>query len=42
MDTKELTPRLVIKGRCKGEDVARWFAILLRQYGNVSIEKVRQ
>lgn len=35
------TPRLVFKGRCKGEDIARWFAILLRQYGNVRVAEVK-
>ena len=35
------TTRLVISGRCQGADIKRWFAILLRQYGNVSIGEVK-
>ena len=45
MDTRHIdstTPRLVISGRCEGADLKRWFAILLRHYGNVSIAEVRQ
>jgi len=39
MDTKKdsSTPRLVVSGRCEGADIARLFAILLRDRGNVSI-----
>ena len=35
------TPRIVFKGRCQGADIKRWFAILLRQCGNVSIAEVK-
>jgi hypothetical protein len=44
MDTKKdsNTLRLVVSGRCEGEDIARLFAILLRHHGNVSIAEVRQ
>ena len=41
MKTKEAAPRVVIKGRCQGQDIKRWFAILLRHYGNVSIAEVK-
>jgi len=41
MKTKEATPRVVIKGRCQGADLRRWFAILLRHHGNVSIAEVK-
>ena len=44
MDTRHLdstTPRLVRSGHCKGADIKRWFAILLRHYGNVSIAEVK-
>ena len=45
MDTRHLdstTPRVVISGRCEGQDIKRWFAILLSVHGNVSIAEVRQ
>jgi hypothetical protein len=44
MDTKKdsNTPRLVVSGHCEGRDVARLFAILLRDRGNVSVAEVRQ
>ena len=35
------TPRLVRAGCCKGADIRRLFAMLLHQYGNVSIAEVK-
>ena len=35
------TPRVVFKGRCEGADIKRWFAMLLRHHGNVSIAEVK-
>ena len=40
MQSDSNTPRLVFSARCQGADIKRLFAILLRQYGNVSIGEV--
>jgi prophage DNA circulation protein len=34
------TPRLVKSGRCEGRDIKPMFQMLLRHYGNVSIQEV--
>ena len=39
--TNSTTPHLVFNGRCQGADIRRWFAILLRQYGNIPIMEVK-
>ena len=40
--TKNLTTsRLIISGHCNGASLSGVFAILLRQYGNVSIAEVK-
>jgi len=44
MDTRHIhstTPRLVRAGRCQGADLKAFFAMLLRQYGNISIAEVK-
>jgi len=44
MDIKQVnssTPRLVRKAECEGKDIKPLFAILLRQYGNVSVAEVK-
>jgi len=44
MDSKQLqsnTPRVVRAGYCAGCDIKPLFAMLLRQFGNVSIAEVR-
>ncbi len=35
------TPRVVRSGRCEGRDIKPLFAMLLRQYGNVSVKEVK-
>jgi len=35
------TVRVVRSGRCEGRDIKRLFAMLLRQYGNVSVAEVK-
>jgi hypothetical protein len=41
LQSKSTTTRIVFSARCEGADIKRLFAMLLRQYGNVSIAEVR-
>jgi hypothetical protein len=41
LQSNSTTPRLVRTARCEGADIKRLFAMLLRQYGNVSIAEVK-
>jgi len=36
------TPQTVISGHCQGADIKRWFAILLRHHGNITVEEMMQ
>jgi hypothetical protein len=41
LHSNSTTPRLVFSARCEGADIKPLFAMLLRQYGSVSIAEVK-